>query len=237
MAHELAPARDGTPVESQRPPEARRNQSRTQYVYEKLREAIKSGAYRSGDRVREAEIAKQLNVSRTPVREAINRLISDRLFVESHARGISVASFEQQQVRELYALRETLEGMAARMAAAHAGHDEISAMREILSEAALRFDEPEAQYLLNGHLHEAIYDAAHNRYLSQALHKLADALDLLRGTTYQVPSRPDEAHREHTRIIDAIAKRDADAAETAARAHMREACRVRLRLIFGPRYD
>jgi DNA-binding GntR family transcriptional regulator len=212
-----------------------RNLSRADYVYEKLREAIKEARYEPGDRVREAEVASWLGVSRTPVREALNRLLSENLLVDSQSRGLIVAELEKQQVLELYALREVLEGTAARLAAQHASESEIESMREVLSQAEKCFDQPESQQALNEYLHNGIYGAAHNRYVSQALHKLADALDLLRGTTYQVPGRPEQAFQEHSAIVEAIANRDPDAADAAARVHMREACRARLRVIFGPR--
>jgi DNA-binding GntR family transcriptional regulator len=211
-----------------------KNTSRTDFVYEQLREAIRSKHYRSGDRVRESEVADWLGVSRTPVREAMNRLISEHLLVDSQARGIMVAELEQQQVRELYALRENLEGMAASLAAIHAAPDEIESLRDYLAQTKDHFDNPQAQHKLNQHLHEAIYDAARNRYLSQALRKLSDSLDLLRGTTYQLAKRPERAYEEHREIIEAIARRDPAAAEAAARGHMREACRIRMRQIFGP---
>lgn len=214
--------------------EAFKNTSRTDFVYEQLREAIRSKRMRSGDRVRESEVAGWLGVSRTPVREAMNRLVSEHLLVDSQARGTIVAELEQQQVRELYALREQLEGMAAALAAVHAAPDEIDSLRDYLAQTREHFHSPEAQHKLNQYLHAAIYDAARNRYLSQALHKLADSLDLLRGTTYQLANRPESAYEEHREIVEAIARRDSAGAEAAARAHMREACRIRMRQIFGP---
>jgi len=212
-----------------------RNVSRADFVYEKLRETFKEGRYGSGDRIRETEIASWLGVSRTPVREAIGRLVSEHLLVDSPSRGLIVAELDKQQVLELYALREILEGTAARLAAQHASESEIDSMRDLLNQAQGCYDNADAQQTLNEHLHNSITDAAHNRYLSQALHKLADALDLLRGSTYVVQGRPQEAYIEHMAILDAIEKRDPDAADEAARAHMRLACRVRLKLIFGPK--
>jgi DNA-binding GntR family transcriptional regulator len=212
-----------------------KTRSRADYVYLMIREAIRTRRYGPGDRLREAEVAGWLGVSRTPVREAVSRLTAERLLVESQSRGITVAELEQRQVRELYALRENLEGMAAGLAAVHASTDEIEALSDILAEAKRRFDDPEAQHALNAQLHAAICEAANNRYLAQALNKLDDSLDLLQGTTFQVPGRAPAAYEEHARIVAAIAAGDADAAEAAAREHMRNACRVRIRQIFGPK--
>lgn len=207
----------------------------TAFVCERLRQAIREGRYRSGDRLREAEVAQWLGVSRTPVREALNRLISEQLLTEHRARGITVVELDESQVRELYAVRETLEGMAAGLAAVHAGPADIDAMRACLEEARGRFADADAQHALNEHLHNAIRQAAHNRTLIQLLRQISTSLDLLRGTTYELAGRAEQAWEEHRAIVDAIAAHDAAAAEAAARAHLREACRVRLRLVFGPR--
>lgn len=209
--------------------------SRADYVYLMIREAIRTRRYEPGERLREAEVAQWLCVSRTPVREAVSRLTAERLLVESQSRGITVAQLEQRQVRELYALRENLEGMAASLAAIHASEDEVDAISEILAEAKRRLEDAEAQHTLNEQLHAAICEAANNRYLAQALNKLDDALDLLQGTTFQVPGRAQAAYEEHARIVAAIAAQDSAVAEAAAREHMRNACRVRIRQIFGPK--
>lgn len=206
----------------------------TGFVCDRLRQAIRDGRYRSGDRVREAEVAGWLGVSRTPVREALNRLISEQLLTEHGARGITVVALEEGQVRELYAVRETLEGMAAGLAAVHAGAAEIEIMRACLEQARARFADADAQHRLNDHLHRSIHGAARNRYVARILGQISSSLDLLRGTTYGLAGRAEAAWAEHRTIVDAIAAHDAAAAEAAARAHLREACRVRLRLVFGP---
>lgn len=212
-----------------------KTRSRADYVYLMIREAIRTRRYGPGERLREAEVAQWLGVSRTPVREAVSRLTAERLLVESQSRGITVAELEQRQVRELYSLRENLEGMAAGLAAVHASVDEIEALSEILEEAKRRLEDAEVQHALNDQLHAAICEAANNRYLAEALSKLGDSLDLLQGTTFQVPGRAQAAYEEHARIVAAIAAGDGEAAEAAAREHMRLACRVRIRQIFGPK--
>jgi DNA-binding GntR family transcriptional regulator len=91
----------------------------------------------------------------------------------------------------------------------------------------------QATALLNRQFHETIYAAAHNRYLVQMLEKLANSLALLRGTTFKIPGRANQAAREHRDIIDCIVRRDADAAEAAARAHTSAAHRARIELMMS----
>src|SRR5215475_2023801 len=100
-------------------------------VFRSLCEALQAGSYRAGDRLREEEVAQRLKVSRTPVREALGRLAA-RGFVEpAGGRGLIVRSLDISEVLELYAMREILEGTAARLAAEHASQTEIDALRDL----------------------------------------------------------------------------------------------------------
>jgi DNA-binding GntR family transcriptional regulator len=93
--------------------EALRTRSRADFVYDSLRDAISDGRIGVGERVREEEIARNLGVSRTPVREALQRLHQRGLLVFGAGRGLMVAELSQHQVLQLYAMREILEGSAA----------------------------------------------------------------------------------------------------------------------------
>src|SRR3954462_7176250 len=84
--------------------------SRAEFVYDSLRDAISDGRIAGGERVREEEVARNLGVSRTPVREALQRLQQRGLLVVGAGRGLMVARLSQQQVVELYAMRQILEG-------------------------------------------------------------------------------------------------------------------------------
>ena len=95
--------------------DALRTQSRADFVYDSLRDAIWEGRFAHGERLREEEIASALGVSRTPVREALQRLQQRGLLVIGPGRGLMVAQLSKQQVFELYAMREILEGSAARL--------------------------------------------------------------------------------------------------------------------------
>jgi DNA-binding GntR family transcriptional regulator len=199
-------------------------------VYQALRRELISGTYRPGDRLREEEVAQRLRVSRTPVREALGRLVAKGLVVSSGGRGLVVRALETSQVVELYAMREILEGGAARLAAQYASMPEIDALNDLDARYAGHASDPHALASDNRMIHKAVFAAARNRYLDGALQELQDAIALLGGTTFSVPGRPKEAAGEHRAIIDAIARRDGDAAEEAARAHIREALRARLKM-------
>lgn len=217
-----------------RPPLRQRRdlgQHRADFAYAKLREAIYSGKLRSGDRLREIELSEWLGVSRTPTREALRRLESEGLCGRSARGGLVVTELDSQQILELYSLREALEGMAAGLAARHASETEISSLRALLAEQRATPTDADRLAALNRQFHEVLYHAARNRYLLQALESLRDSLALLRETTYAVTGRPGSALIEHQRIIDAIKKQDAAAAEDAARKHIQAASNARLVLV------
>jgi DNA-binding GntR family transcriptional regulator len=200
-------------------------------VFRSLCQALRAGLYRPGDRLREEEVAQSLKVSRTPVREAFGRLMA-RGFVEpAGGRGLIVRSLDTAEVLELYAMREILEGAAARLAAQHASQPEIDALTDLEQAFEAHLDDPAEMARLNGMLHETIFRAARNRYLDSALKELQDGISLLGPTTFSVGGRPSTAVEEHRALIEAIATRDPDLAERLARSHIQEALRSRLKLM------
>lgn len=205
--------------------------SRAELAYEALREAFRTGRYKAGDRLREEEIAISLGISRTPVREALRRCEAQGLVRTAPGRGLVVASLDRTELLELYAMRELLEGAAARLAALNAGEAEIAVLRRICAEFSSATNDPARLAAVNRRLHETILASAHNRYLSQSLDQLSVALSLLGDTTFTVEGRPVEADGEHRAIIAAIAGRDGEGAERLARRHIRGALEARLSLL------
>jgi DNA-binding GntR family transcriptional regulator len=204
-----------------------RTRSRADFVYDSLRDAISEGRITKGERVREEEIARNLGVSRTPVREALQRLQQRGLLVFGPGRGLAVAELNQQQVIELYAMREILEGSAARFAAKHATDPEIAMLYRLQQELKGAKDAA-LVVAINRRFHRAIYEAAHNRYLMQTLEHLVDSFALLHSATFRMPrSRAQDSDEEHRKIVAAIEKRDPDLAEKAARDHIVQAQRTR----------
>ncbi len=205
---------------------------RGEFVYLELREDIRTGRLSPRDRLRETEIAERLGVSRTPVREALKRLESDGLVSFGQGRGLTVSELTHDQVLELYALREVLEGAAARFAAERASPLQVDTLKQILAQSR-GTRSPEDAARANRQLHQGIVAAAHNVYLNRVMNTLSDALALLGATTYAVPGRIESGWKENAEIVDCIARRDPDAAEKAARKHIRAASALRLAITFG----
>jgi DNA-binding GntR family transcriptional regulator len=208
-----------------------RSKSRSEAVFANLRDAIWEGRFAPGERIPEEEIARSLGVSRTPVREALRRLQERGILIVGAGRTLVVAELGKSQVLELYAMREILEGSAARFAAQHANEAEIDLLHRLLEQLEKHGNDPRLLISLNRRFHGAICEAAHNRYLIQTLEGMHDALALLHGNTFRVPNRRSESDAEHRRIVAAIERRDPDNAEKAAREHVRQAQRTRFAML------
>jgi DNA-binding GntR family transcriptional regulator len=207
-----------------------RDESRGEFAYRFMRESLRSGAFRPSEHLREADVAKLLRISRTPVREAFHRLVAEGLLNIGRWNGVMVAELSADELVQLYAVREALEGIAARLAAEHATTVEIARLSEIAAAEAVAKNDPNKLVIINSQLHQTMYAAAHNRYLLQAVNTVVDTLGLLRHSTFVLPGSIELAHREHLKIIAAIRKRKADNAEKLARQHIRHALAMRLKL-------
>lgn len=203
-------------------------QSLPDWAYEQIRNAIRSGQFVPGARLRERDVATQLSTSRTPVREALRRLEVEGLLTSAPQRGLRVAELDQQQINELYLMRELLEGTAAGLAAKSASKAELKLMRMIVEEEAGLLSNPADLGRLNYTLHQTIQGAARNRYLVTTLNVLRDGMILIRSTNLHSPQRALTAHEEHMSIVAAIESGDAEAAEAAARAHVAAAHAAKL---------
>jgi DNA-binding GntR family transcriptional regulator len=205
--------------------------SLSEYAYREVREAIRNGRFTPDSRLRENDLSEMLGISRTPIREAMKRLESEQLVVYRAPRGFVVNSLTLEEVVDLYAIREILEGSAARFAAMHASSHELYEMKSLLEMQHATSDDPEKMARLNEEFHRSIYKAAHNRFLLSALSSLGDALRLLTRTTFAAPNRGKTALKEHQKVFDAISKGDADLAEKCARLHIQNAGAIRFKMI------
>jgi DNA-binding GntR family transcriptional regulator len=196
-------------------------------VYGEIREAIREGVMRPGHRLVERDIAANLNVSRTPVREALRLLEAHGLASSVSGRSLVVTSLSPSDVAELYFAWEHLEGLAAATAAKNATDLEIDAIRQI---HALWSEDDSARNLgrLNKRLHLTIHVATHNGFLMRALRTIDDSVSLLGFSTYSLPGRAKEVAAEHGAIVDAIARRAPEDAAAAAHKHIRRAGQLRM---------
>src|SRR5690606_24607460 len=141
-----------------------------------------------------------------------------------------VSILSMQQIFELYAMREELEGLVARFAARHATDAEIANLHRINENFSTSGDDPVTAAQWNREFHARLYDAARNRYLRQAVEDLQETIALLPDTTFILEGRTDRAAKEHAVILEAIQQHDTETAEKAAVDHIKAALTIRLQI-------
>lgn len=204
-------------------------------AYQLILEAIDAGLYRPGDRLVESELAERFGVSRTPIREALQRLETQSM-LSRDGRSLVVASLDHNQLAELYAVRSELEGLAARLAARHATAEEVRVLRDMVAGDARLVNDPDALARANRRFHKQIHLASHNRYLVQQLDLVHRSMALLASTSLAAEGRGRATVDEHGAIVEAIGAGDGEAACLALKRHISHAFETRLK-IDAERFD
>lgn len=204
-------------------------QSSQKDAYFLVLEAIDQGEFLPGDRLVESELAERFGVSRTPIREALQRLETQAVLARD-GRSLVVSSLDHDQLGELYVVRAELEGLAARLAAQHAAPEEIRVLHDMLKKDRDLVGRPDLLSRANKRFHRQIHLASHNRYLIQQLEMVHRSMALLATTSLAAEGRGQAALDEHEAIIRAIEARDGEAAERAIREHISRAYETRLKL-------
>lgn len=198
-------------------------------AYTLILEAIDVGVYRPGDRLVESELAERFGVSRTPIREALQRLETQSLLARD-GRSLIVASLDHAQMADLYVVRAELEGLAAKLAARHATEEEVQVLSDMVDEDRALLDDSAALARANRRFHKMIHLASHNRFLVQQLDLVHRSMALMATTSLAAEGRGEKALAEHMAIVDAIRRRDEGAAYMALRDHISVAFVTRLKL-------
>ncbi|HEY7177239.1 MAG TPA: GntR family transcriptional regulator [Micromonosporaceae bacterium] len=198
-----------------------------------LREAILDGVLAPGTWLREVEIAKELNVSRTPVRDAFRVLAAEGLVTLNANQGAVVASTTSDDILELYAIREVLEGLAARLAARRSPQQCLERFSVLLPRMRKAGADGVINDLvaLNYEFHKVIREAAGNRYLDRSLAQIQNASRRFPDPTLRLPHRIEESIDEHAALADAISQGDGPKAEKLAVEHMRRLAELRIRML------
>ncbi|WP_255949835.1 GntR family transcriptional regulator [Streptomyces odontomachi] len=190
-------------------------------VFQGLREAVLDGRIPPGRRLSVPALAQQLDVSRSPVREAVARLTADGLAVESPRRGAVVATITLADLAELYEVRGALEGVVARLAIERSGPELADRLDEVLAEHQAALDAGDIQTVqrCDAAFHRLIRQASRHDYASRLLDQIQSQVRLAMRTT-MVAAGPERALREHREIATAIRLGDAELAERRAQAHV-----------------
>jgi len=191
---------------------------------ELIRNAIVEGKLEPGRRLKEEELARELGLSRTPIREALLLLQAEDLVVATPNRGAVVRAHDAEELEDLYDLRALLEGHAARRAAERISRPVIAALRASCDRfAAVEADDVSGLVRENLDFHNAILDAAGSARLAWMVRKVIKQPLVYNSYRWYSPEQMRISVRYHRRIVAAFAAGDADAAELLMREHVLEA--------------
>lgn len=190
-------------------------------VFESMREAILSGVLEPGERLMEIQLAEEMGVSRTPVREAIRKLELENFVVMIPRKGAYVAGVSSKDVADVFEIRSALEGLAAGLAAERITEDELEQMERVLFYRANEGEMDLEQIVKSDtDFHALVYSASRNERLIQILANLREQIQRFRATSLAVPGRNKLALEEHRMIVEALRRHDSEEAQALAMAHI-----------------
>lgn len=196
-------------------------------AYESIKSSIIQGIYKPGERLTEEYLASELNLSRTPIREAIKRLETEGL-ITPLKRGIMVKNFTKDEIRQIYDLRALLEGYAAGQAAIYRSEEDIEYLKEAskpfirLVENYKRSDPETNNQILetNNIFHDAVFSASKNEYIRFLISNVVVVPLIFRSFYWYDLERLKRSVTTHETIITAIINRDSERAKTAMLEHV-----------------
>ncbi|MCX7779412.1 MAG: GntR family transcriptional regulator [Negativicutes bacterium] len=194
-------------------------------VFKYIKSQIINGVYGPGETLLELKLADELGVSRTPIREAIRLLEVEGLIETTTKKGAVVLGISRKDVQDIYAIRQLVEGLAARWAAEHitpADLKELQKTFDLMEFYAQRNDVDEIAELDN-RFHQLIYEASGSKILNLTLSNLHQYVQLARMESLRMKNRLPHTIAEHRSILEALAAKDPDAAEKALTEHVKNA--------------
>jgi DNA-binding GntR family transcriptional regulator len=197
----------------------------TNRVYDYLKEQILSGNYENGSSITENSVGKELNVSRTPVREALRQLELGGLVKIVPNKGAVVQNILIDDIKNIYEIRSLIEGVAAAHAAKNASDEELARLKEIVELTEFYFSRGDDKKLrdLDGKFHQCLYEICHNRILKHILDELHDYGVRYREKSMKSKGRVEKTITEHKGIMNAVLQRDDKKAEQLSVLHVNNA--------------
>jgi GntR family transcriptional regulator, rspAB operon transcriptional repressor len=191
-------------------------------IYNLVKERICSNRFKAGTKLNHQELAELFNVSRTPIREALERLYQEGFITHYPNRGFFVAQIDEEEARQLFELREGLELHAFRISVEHGGKFDLRRMRAINVDyhAAVKGPQVHRRMSLDRDFHLALAAHCRNGFLLKSLEGIFERIMLkLRVDSY--PTLPSKAYGEHVQLLQAIAAKDFPSASALLSTHIR----------------
>lgn len=192
-------------------------------VCEQIRSAILGGELKPGAKLTEQDLAAELEVSRTPIREAIRRLEVERLVTRTPFVGVTVAQLSPQEVIELLEIREVLEGLVARLATRNMDTLHLQRLKKAMQQLAASARKQDVPAYLDQALtfRRVLVECCGSASLSEHVLAIENRLRLTGSRTAMLPGRMEAAIEEHDKLLKAIERGDADGAEKLNRERIR----------------
>lgn len=192
-------------------------------AYQELKRIILEGRVAPGEKLNEGDLARALGISRTPVREAINRLGKEGLVEIFPQRGAFVVQSTERDIFELFLIRENLEGLAARLAAERITESSLARLEACIQGFKEPFSQKDIQRYAREDFkfHQSIVNLSDARRLIQLVSSLHDHIRIFRLTTRGLSDRMKSSLGEHRSIIEALRKKDPEESEQRMRQHIR----------------
>lgn len=191
-------------------------------VYDHLRTAIINGRMTPGTTLLQEQLAEQMGVSRTPIRDALDRLASEGLVTRNAGGRVSVAELSFQELSEKYTVRSVLEGLALRLAAERMGARQLAELGRILRTMREAVEQQDAITVteIGADFHDTIIASCGNDFLIQTLQSLNDSIRRYRRVAANIPGRAIETMHEHEQIYDALQSGDIETAQQLIQEHI-----------------
>ena len=206
-------------------------------VFSILRNAILDKKLEPGQRLVERNIAEQLGISRTPVREAIRKLELERLVTHIPRKGVVVSGFSKADIIEILLIRAALEALICSIAATKIKPSEVKRLEALAKDISDEHGKGNFQKSnqLNDKFHEIIYRAAESPRLYDLFNTLREYITKFTQVAYSKPGRPEEVWTEHGEIIEALRNHDSSRADVAAKRHVENSSKAFLEMAFWER--
>lgn len=193
-----------------------------QKIFQKIRQDIITGKYGRDEELKELLIASEMGVSRTPVREALRQLEREELVTIIPNKGTYVLGVTTQDMKDIYEIRVSLEGLCARRAVHRITPEQMEALEEVLYLTKFHLEQAHEKQLveLSNKFHEILYEAGGGRMLKRILQNYYLYLEQVRRFLFSIPENAAAAVEGHQQILDAIRGKDEKKAERAATLHI-----------------
>ncbi|HZG83950.1 GntR family transcriptional regulator [Paenibacillus sp.] len=195
-------------------------------VYQYIKQAIVQGVYKSGERIIERELADQLNVSRTPIREALFRLESQGFVKTIPRKGVVVSKLSPEEIVEIFTILASLESLTMKLAAQKAEAAEREELTRLIGELDAVLAAPEIgeeHRMVHFVVHDVVCRAARSPRLTQMLDSLSDYIRAFANVGYELPGRLRKAIEEHRDLAKAVRDGEPDLAESLTKIHLENA--------------